>query len=260
MSDPFQDNPDLVACAALVEKADPDRFQAAMAAPVAARAVLFPIYAFNIEVARAPWASKEELIAKMRLQWWVDALDEIEAGGIVRRHEVVTPLAMILQGKDMSRLKGAVSAREKDLERAPFEDWGALHNHIDQTAGALTLEAAAALGARPDTFDRIAVWARAAGFARYLQAVPELVARGKLPLPDGRPEALEDQAREVLMTLKGAGSLRGLHRGLGPAGAAVMECWQAKALLQAVAKDPGSVADGRVQLSEFSKRFRLLIL
>jgi phytoene synthase len=42
----------LNACAALVERSDPDRFRATMAAPVAARRVLFPIYAFNVEVTR----------------------------------------------------------------------------------------------------------------------------------------------------------------------------------------------------------------
>ena len=40
-------------CAALVEKGDPDRFLATMSVPVAAREVLFPLYAFNVEVTRA---------------------------------------------------------------------------------------------------------------------------------------------------------------------------------------------------------------
>ncbi|MDZ7907533.1 MAG: hypothetical protein U5N10_04435 [Gemmobacter sp.] len=43
------------ACAALVERADPERFAATMAADVADRPLLWPLYAFNIEVARAPW-------------------------------------------------------------------------------------------------------------------------------------------------------------------------------------------------------------
>ncbi|MFN5827641.1 MAG: phytoene synthase, partial [Rhodobacterales bacterium] len=36
----------VAACAALVQRGDPDRFMAVMAAPVAARARLFPLYAF----------------------------------------------------------------------------------------------------------------------------------------------------------------------------------------------------------------------
>ena len=70
----------LQACADLVQRGDPDRFAAAMAAPVAARKVLFPLYAFNLEVARAPWVTEEPMIAEMRLQWWRDALGEIGGG------------------------------------------------------------------------------------------------------------------------------------------------------------------------------------
>lgn len=66
----------IAACAALVARGDPDRFAAIMAAPPAARARLFPLYAFNLEVARAPWVTKEPMIAEMRLQWWRDVLAE----------------------------------------------------------------------------------------------------------------------------------------------------------------------------------------
>ena len=58
----------LQACAELVERGDPDRFLATMAAPVALRATLFPLYAFNVEIARAPWVTQEPMIAEMRLQ------------------------------------------------------------------------------------------------------------------------------------------------------------------------------------------------
>ena len=44
----------LQACANLVSRADPERFAAAMSAPLEARKVLLPIYAATAEVARAP--------------------------------------------------------------------------------------------------------------------------------------------------------------------------------------------------------------
>ena len=68
------------ACAALVERADPDRFTATMAAPPVARGPLWVLYAFNVEVARAPWASKEPMIAEMRLQWWRDVVENAASG------------------------------------------------------------------------------------------------------------------------------------------------------------------------------------
>ncbi len=82
----------IAACAALVERGDPDRFMAVMAAPVPARARLFPLYAFNLEVARAPWVTQEPMIAEMRLQWWRDTVEALACGGPVRAHEVVAPL------------------------------------------------------------------------------------------------------------------------------------------------------------------------
>ncbi|MEC7961867.1 MAG: squalene/phytoene synthase family protein, partial [Pseudomonadota bacterium] len=81
---------DFQACADLVQRADPDRFLATMAAPPAARDLLFALYAANVEIARAPWLTQEEMIAEMRLQWWRDAFGEIGKKGVVRRHEVVT--------------------------------------------------------------------------------------------------------------------------------------------------------------------------
>ena len=101
----------LAACAELVRRGDPDRFLAAMAAPPAARNVLFPLYAFNVEVSRAPWVTPEPLIAEMRLQWWRDALAEIAAGAPVRRHEVTTPLAAVLDAEGARLLDALVEAR-----------------------------------------------------------------------------------------------------------------------------------------------------
>lgn len=80
------------ACAKLVERGDPDRFLAVMAAPVAARAQLLPLYAFNLEVARAPWVTKEPMIAEMRLQWWRDVVAEASP----RAHEVVSPFHAVI--------------------------------------------------------------------------------------------------------------------------------------------------------------------
>ena len=127
----------LQACANLVAKGDPDRFAATMAAPVAARRVLFPFYAFNLEVARAPWVTQEPLIAEMRLQWWADALDEIARGGPVRRHEVTDALGRSLGAggcdhpaadsrcaaarrttRALGRLAGAGALSGRDLRRA----------------------------------------------------------------------------------------------------------------------------------------------
>ena len=129
---------DLNACAALVERADPGRFRAAMAAPVAARRVLFPLYAFNVEVARAPWVTQEPMIAEMRLQWWRDVCEEIAEGREVRRHEVATPLSGVIGADEARLLDELVAARRWDIYKGAFEDQAHFDRYMDQTAGNLT--------------------------------------------------------------------------------------------------------------------------
>ena len=63
-----------------VRRGDPDRWRAAMLAPAAARPGLFALYAFNLEVARAPWVASEPALAAIRLAWWREAVDEIYDG------------------------------------------------------------------------------------------------------------------------------------------------------------------------------------
>ena len=129
-----------------------------MAAPVAARRVLLPLYAFNVEVSRAPWVTAEPMIAEMRLQWWRDALEEIAAGGPVRRHEVATPLAEVLDAQGARLLDQAVDARRWDIHRDPFEDDADFAGHLDKTAGHLMWTAARLLEARARARARCAIW------------------------------------------------------------------------------------------------------
>lgn len=187
----------IAACAGLVARGDPDRFRASMAAPIALRRTLFPLYAFNLEVARAPWVTKEPLIAQMRLQWWRDALGEIAAGGNVRRHEVVTPLAAVLDGQAATDLDDLVAAREADIEGRPPPSADALTRYLDRTSGTLLWTAARLAGASDASAIRDAGLAQ--GMANYLKAVPDLVEKARNPLPPGEPhDVICDLARAGL--------------------------------------------------------------
>lgn len=199
---------DLNACAAIVERGDPERFRAIMLTPVRARAVLFPIYAFNVEIARAPWVTKEPMIAHMRLQWWRDALEEIAANGIVRRHEVVTTLAHLLNSAQATLLIETVEARRWDIEKDPFENEDAFFQYINATSGHLAYISAQLLGSA----DRDVVYnfAYATGLARFLLAVHALEKSGRVPLIDGRPRAISELAKAGLTLLKKARDGRAL--------------------------------------------------
>jgi 15-cis-phytoene synthase len=235
------------ACAALVQRGDPDRFAAVMAAPVAARGRLFVLYAWNLEVARAPWVTQEPLIAEMRLQFWRDVLQ-----GPRRSHEVAGPLFDIRGDLPVDVMDRLVVARLWDVGRRAHDD---LAGYLEATGAGLMWAAARVLGA-PDAAEPVARgmgWAT--GLANYLRAVPELEARGRVPLVDGRAEGVRALAQRGLDRLAEAR----LGRGVVGAGApALLAGWQTRGLLVQVVRDPMVVAEGRMGLSEASRRGRLL--
>lgn len=248
---------DLNACAALVEKADPDRFAAAMASPVAARAMLFPLYAFNVEVSRAPWVTQETMIAEMRLQWWRDAVEEIEKSAQVRRHEVVTPLSNVLSADLAPLLDRLVAARRWDIYKDAFEDAAHFERYIQETAGNLMWVAARALGAaaRPETEKKVRALGYVQGLSRFLQAVPALEAQKRIPLVDGRAEEIAALAKCALDACPTRAAVR---NALGSqARAAVTEAFLARPLLEQVVASPQKVAQGTLQVAPFKRSFLL---
>jgi len=250
----------VLACAQLVERGDPDRFLAAMAAPVEARAILFPIYAYNLEVSRAPWVTEEAMIAEMRLQFWRDVAEEIEEGKPPRAHEVASPLAARIAPQDGPLLDGMAQARRWDIYKDAFEDQGHFDDYLEDTAGNMMWLAAKSLAgdAGDGAFEgAVRGYAWASGLANYLRAIPDLEARGRVPLLDGTPQALRELASRGLAKLTTA--RRAARAAIPPqARAAVVAGWQAEAILKQVLDNPLRVSEGTLGTSEFSRRARLL--
>ena len=235
------------ACAEIVRKGDPDRFLSAMAAPPAARAVLFPIYALNVEVARAPWVTAEPMIAEIRLQWWRDALDEIASGAPPRRHEVVMPLAEILDAGGAAILDRAVSARRWEIAREPFAGQAQLVGYLEDVAGGLAWAAARALGATDETAVRAV--GLAGGLAGWLASVPRLEAAGLAPLPDPSDDGIR--------ALAGIGLSRLV--GVSPAARPVaLAAWEAGPVLRRARARPARVRDGSLPRAPALRRLRLM--
>lgn len=228
------------ACAAIVEKGDPERFRAAMAAPVAARRVLFPLYAFNIEVTRAPWVTQEAMIAEMRLQWWRDALEEIAGDGAPRKHEVVDALAAVLDAEGATCLMGLVSARRWDVYSDAFEDGDHMAEYIDATAGHVMWTAARLLGDADEKVVRD--FAYTSGVANLLRAVPELEDRGRKPVLDGTTDGIRALAQVGLDRLRAA--VAGHRQVSRDAGVALVAGYRARPTLARVVARPDAVAQG----------------
>lgn len=231
---------DLTACAKIVERGDPLRFRTAMMAPVAARAKLFALYAFNVEVSRAPWVTQEAMIAEMRLQWWRDVLEEIAEGSPVRRHEVATPLAEVLSADQAQLLDTLVAARRWDIYCDPFEDTAHLDRYIDETAGHLMWVAASLLGQAAEAPVRQAAYA--AGIGAWLRAIPALEEAGRVPLLDGTPAgvvALATGGQAALVAARGA--RQEVARACAPA---LLLATAAEPALIHAAKYPQAVVEG----------------
>jgi phytoene/squalene synthetase len=245
------------ACAALVERGDPDRWRSAMTAPPAARPGLMALYAFNLEVARAAWVASEPMLAQIRLRWWLDAVAEVYDGRPARRHEVVGPLAATIRDGYLPRrlFEELIAARAADAEASPHADRAALELYLDHTAGHLMELAARHLGAFGAALPVVRGFARGAGTAALLRALPALRARGRDPLP--ADVAVAGLARDGLAAIARARAARA--RVPGEAAPALLAGWRAGRALARAAADPEAATQGRLEVSEFRARAELLL-
>lgn len=241
----------------LVARGDPDRWRTAMTAPFGARPGLLALYAWNLEVARAPWVASEPLLAEIRLRWWLDAIAEIYDGRAVRRHPVTEALADAVAGGGLPRalLEQATEARLRDALPEPLPDRIALDIYIDRTSGHLMELAARFLGAEGSALPVIRRFARGAGTAALLRALPTLRARNRDPLPPGLDIA--GFARDGLAALADARARRRLvPREVLPA---LLPGWQAGRILGRVAAEPeAALAPGALEASDARNRATLL--
>ena len=117
------DEPVLSYCAAEIRRYDRDRFLTALFAPPAIRENLFALYAFNHEIAKTRESVSEPMVGRIRLQWWREALDGIEANE-PRKHEVVEALYHAQQsGLKIDSLRPLIDAREFDLDETAPRHW-----------------------------------------------------------------------------------------------------------------------------------------
>jgi phytoene synthase len=101
-------------CADQLRRFDRARYLTALFAPREARAGLWAVYAFALEIGRAR-APREEIAREIRLQWWRDAVDAIFAGT-----EQETPTgrgladAVRRHGLSRARLEALIEAEEPE--------------------------------------------------------------------------------------------------------------------------------------------------
>lgn len=244
----------LAACADIVERGDPLRFKCAMAAPAFVQDKLLPLYAFNIEVSRAPWVTQEPMIAEMRLQWWRDVVEEIGGSGKVRSHEVTEPLTKLVRETEIpvNLLDQLVAARRWDIHKDPFEDQAHFDEYIDRTSGNLMWASMLALGGPKRHEEDVRNLAYGSGVAALLQAASDLESRGRYPLVDGSQDGIKSLAKQALAR---SYSCRQKGRKLAPS---LWPGYLAKPVLRLAIAEPERVANGALDVSDFTKNWRLL--
>lgn len=249
----------IAACAEQVAKGDPDRFMATMTGSIEDRKRLFPLYAFNLEIARAPYMSQEPMVAMIRLQFWRDVIEAAVEGNEAPRHDVATPLSQLLIWGDMrsAPLLRMIDAREGDVQGAPASTHEAILSYLRETTGALMLAACQLCGGadfsgdfeQDQAFEDVGM---AQGLANWLMAQPALQQAGRGHVV---PEA---DVIEALCT-DGLARLDRAHARLGARGnAALRAAWRSKRLLSEARKHPGRVQAGELGEAEILRRGRLL--
>lgn len=193
-------NDGMSSLAADVRNQDPDRYLATLFAPAEVREALFALYAFDHEIAKVRRLVREPMAGLVRLQWWRDALDGIEAGDVLA-HPVVVGLSQAIteRGLDRGFLDGAIEARERELEEEPPDAIAAFERHLQAANGGIARAAVSMLGGHDSKVlsmaDRLGLTLGLLEKLRLLEA-----ARGELPLWLPKPflveHGLADQGSE----------------------------------------------------------------
>jgi phytoene/squalene synthetase len=139
------------------------------------------LYAFNAELGLIRESVREVMLGRVRLQWWHDRLAELPHRPAA--HPVLQALARYRPpaGWDIPSLQRCASARQADMELAPFATFVDLFDYAEATASGLIGQAASVLGgALPPGHRQSGVVVTLAGL---LSGLPKLVDLGRVPLP-----------------------------------------------------------------------------
>jgi len=125
----------------LVRSADRDRFLAALFAPEPARTDLLALLAFDHELARTRLVTREPMLARIRLEWWREAVVEAAGTAKPRTQPIVESLSEMVRRRALApeRLTALIDAREEEVE-GPLDVLRAGHALADLQLAALGID------------------------------------------------------------------------------------------------------------------------
>ena len=103
-----------------VRTADRDRFLAILFAPEPQRRGLLALLAFDHELARTRTVTREPMLARIRLEWWREAVAEAAGEGKPRAQPIVESLSETVRDRGLppQRLLDLIDAREEEIDGA----------------------------------------------------------------------------------------------------------------------------------------------
>ena len=167
----------------LVRGNDRDRFLGALFAPEPARADLLALLAFDHELARTRMVTREPMLARIRMEWWREAVGEVSGAGKPRAQPVVESLSETVRRHRLSAqdLIALIDAREEEID-GPLDVLRAGHALADLELAVLGIDHAPTQAA-----------ARAVAAAWLMGEGPErraLLAEARAHRPEVDPAAL----------------------------------------------------------------------
>ncbi|MBU8876235.1 squalene/phytoene synthase family protein [Reyranella sp. MMS21-HV4-11] len=102
----------------IVRGADRERFLGALFAPEPRRSGLLSLLAFDHELARTRSVTREPMLARIRLEWWREAIAEAAGAGKPRAQPIVESLSETVRRHGLQReaLVRLIDAREEEIE------------------------------------------------------------------------------------------------------------------------------------------------
>lgn len=128
----------------LVRDADRERFLGALFAPEPQRSGLLALLAFDHELARSRSVTKEPMLARIRLEWWREAMAEAAGSGKPRAQPIVEVLVETIRrhGLALEGMVDLIDAREEEIE-GPLDVMRTGHALADLELAVLGVEDAA---------------------------------------------------------------------------------------------------------------------
>jgi len=121
-----------------VRAADRDRFLAALFAPEPQRRGLLALLAFDHELSRTRMVTREPMLARIRLEWWREAVSEAAGEGKPRAQPIVESLSETVRAHTLplERMVDLIEAREEEID-GPLDVVRAGHALADLQLGVL---------------------------------------------------------------------------------------------------------------------------